>query len=350
MPANQRGSVVKRGNRWQARWYDENGKRRSEGGFDTKTAARDWVDGKAKVVLALRRGDLPALRRSEMPTLGELVHEFLAQHNAEDSTLASLRKRLRYALDGPGLDGQGGWRSLRIDRLEQREIGAWRKRLPARSAYGIHKSLRQALHYAVRVKLLDENPAALVANPEPKRSEVATFTITELELTADELHRSFRTIPVFAALTGLRPCEWLALERRDIDRQAGVVTVRREYVDGEVKFYGKTSRSLRTVPLPSRAAQALAEHPARLDSALLFPAARGGHIDLHAFGWREWYPALPAAGVDKRVPYACISRDFQSGRPDLNRGPPVPQTGALTRLRHAPNSRQPSAASCKACL
>jgi hypothetical protein len=163
MPANQRGSVVKRGNRWQARWYDENGKRRSEGGFDTKTAARDWVDGKAKVVLALRRGDLPALRRSEMPTLGELVHEFLAQHNAEDSTLASLRKRLRYALDGPGLDGQGGWRSLRIDRLEQREIGAWRKRLPARSAYGIHKSLRQALHYAVRVKLLDENPAALVA-------------------------------------------------------------------------------------------------------------------------------------------------------------------------------------------
>jgi hypothetical protein len=31
------------------------------------------------------------------------------------------------------------------------------------------------------------------------------------------------------------------------------------------------------------------------------------------------------------------SSDFpQSGRPDLNRGPPVPQTGALTRLRHAP--------------
>jgi hypothetical protein len=26
----------------------------------------------------------------------------------------------------------------------------------------------------------------------------------------------------------------------------------------------------------------------------------------------------------------------QSGRPDSNRGPPVPQTGALTRLRHAP--------------
>src|SRR5213596_4418330 len=28
----------------------------------------------------------------------------------------------------------------------------------------------------------------------------------------------------------------------------------------------------------------------------------------------------------------------QSGRPDLNRGPLVPQTSALTRLRHAPST------------
>jgi hypothetical protein len=27
---------------------------------------------------------------------------------------------------------------------------------------------------------------------------------------------------------------------------------------------------------------------------------------------------------------------FQSGRPDLNRGPPAPEAGALTGLRHAP--------------
>ena len=154
------------------------------------------------------------------------------------------------------------------------------------------------------MKLLDENPAALVANPEPKRSEVQTFTLAELELVADELHNAFAAIPAFAALTGLRPCEWLALERRDVDYQGGVVHVRREYVDGVVKLYGKTGRSLRTVPLPAPAAQALAEHPARIDSRRLFPAARGGHIDLHAWRWREWYPALRAAGIDKRVPYA----------------------------------------------
>jgi integrase len=55
-----------------------------------------------------------------------------------------------------------------------------------------------------------------------------------------------------AALTGLRPCEWTALERRDVDRQASVVTVRRTVVDGIIKPYGKTDRSLRAVPLPAK--------------------------------------------------------------------------------------------------
>ncbi len=119
-----------------------------------------------------------------MPTLGELVEEFTSQHVAEDSTIASCKQRLKYALDGPKLDRMAGWRDVRIDRLNPTEIGAWRKALPARSAFGIHKALRQVLHYAVRAKLLDENPAALVPNPEPKRREVPTFTLQELELVA----------------------------------------------------------------------------------------------------------------------------------------------------------------------
>jgi len=96
----------------------------------------------------------------------------------------------------------------------------------------------------------------------------------------------------------------MALDRRDVDRKAGVVTVGRTVVDGTVKPYGKTSRSLRAVPLPTRAAEALAEHPARLDTQLLFPAARGGPIELHMWRNREWSPALRAAGLEHRVIYA----------------------------------------------
>jgi integrase len=82
------------------------------------------------------------------------------------------------------------------------------------------------------------------------------------------------------------------------------VTVRREYVDGKLKPYGKTSRYLRALPLPLRAAEALAEHPARIDTPLLFPTTRGGHIDLAMWRWREWYPALRAADLEKRTPYS----------------------------------------------
>lgn len=95
----------------------------------------------------------------------------------------------------------------------------------------------------------------------------------------------FAPLPVFVGLTGLRPEEWLALERGDVDRAAGVVHVRRVYRDGNAKLYGKQSRSLRAVPLPARAAQALDALPPRLDSCLLFPGERGGHLNLHA--WRS---------------------------------------------------------------
>ena len=43
--------------------------------------------------------------------------------------------------------------------------------------------------------------------------------------------------------------------------------------------------------------------PARLDTPLLFPAAEGGHVTLDNWRLRVWYPALDAAGLDRRGPY-----------------------------------------------
>lgn len=302
MPSLQRGTVTRRGNRWLARWYDEHGRRRSKGGFLTRREALEFLNGVLPTVTALRRGDHAALRRQTIPTLAELADEFERQHLAEPSTVASVQKRLRYALEGPRLDGRGGWAGIRIDRLNPADIGAWRKQLPARSGFGIHKALRQVLHYAVRTRLLDENPAALVPNPRPKRPEVQTFTLPELAAIGEELPAGRAGIPVFGALTGLRPCEWMALERRDVDQ--GVVHVRRTIVDGAVKPYGKTSRSLRAVPLPALAAGVLDRLPARIDTRLLFPAGRGGPLTLTTWRHREWNPALNAAGVPHRSPYA----------------------------------------------
>jgi integrase len=305
MPAIQRGTLRKRDKSWLARYYDENGARRERGGFATKSEAGEWLGAKVRSVEALRRGEVSAVRRLTMPTLAELVEEYVEQHAAEANTLRTLRARLRYATEGPALDGSGGFGSLRIDRLTVPELGAWRKRLPERSAYAITKALRQVLAYAVRVKLVDENVAKLVPNPEPKRREVPSFeTMEDIEAAAVELGPTFGAIPIVGALTGLRPEEWIALERRDVDRAGQVLHVRRVFTDGQVKLYGKQTRSLRTVPLPLRASQALAELPARVDTPLLFPGERGGHLSLHNWRRDHWTPAVKAAGLEHRTPYA----------------------------------------------
>jgi integrase len=156
----------------------------------------------------------------------------------------------------------------------------------------------------VAAKIVDENAARAVPNPEPPRRELPVFeTLADVDAVAAELSPTFRPIPVFAALTGLRTEEWLVLERRDVDRAAGVVHVRRVYTDGRVKLYGKTSRSLRTVSLSLRAALALDGSPPRLDTPLLFPGVQGGYLNLHMWRQREWAPALRAAGLEHRGPY-----------------------------------------------
>ena len=103
--------------------------------------------------------------------------------------------------------------------------------------------------------------------------------------------------PAFASATGLRPEEWAVVERGDIDRQAGVVSVRRFLSDGQVVDVGKTDGSVREVPLSPRALDALDGLPARLDTPLLFPAPKGGHLNLDNFRRREWRPAIVASGV-----------------------------------------------------
>jgi len=54
----------------------------------------------------------------------------------------------------------------------------------------------------------------------------------------------YEPLVIFAAATGLRPGEWLALEQRDIDRDGHVLYVRRAFRNGRVKT-PKTQASLR---------------------------------------------------------------------------------------------------------
>ncbi len=79
--------------------------------------------------------------------------------------------------------------------------------------------------------------------------------------------------------------------------------VQRRFADGVLTPYPKTIGSRRRVPLTARALGALDRLPPRLDTKLVFPAARGGYIGLDGWRTHHRYPALEAAGIRQRGPY-----------------------------------------------
>jgi integrase len=303
MPQMQRGSVRRLpSGKIQLRYYDEHGGRRTAGVFQSRSAAfahyRDVIE--------------PRLRGEEpMPelTLDELVAVYLDRHaaNRRARTIAGLRERLRHATRAYG--------DVPLRELERMadELADWQARLPARSRYGRVQALRQALEAAVRWGYMTRNPAKLAGpNPQPPPRPVRAFTFAELEALAAELPPRYRPLPTFAAATGLRPGEWAALERRDIDRDSGLVSVRRSVSSGELVELGKTSGSRRQVPLSRRAIAALEALPARLDTPLLFPAPAGGLLSLDNFRRREWAPAVEASGVARPARIYDLRSTFAS--------------------------------------
>jgi integrase len=235
--------------------------------------------------------------RAAEVTLSHLVEEYLAQHEAAPRTIAKLRWLLGKATRAFG--------DCRVVELRSDEIGAWRATLPPGHRFEATQALRQVLNRAVAWRILDSNPARIgVENPRRPHQEKRPFeSWAEIDALAEHLGTVYGPMVVFAAATGLRPGEWIALEHRDLDRGARVVYVRRAFAHGRLQR-PKTRRSTRAVPLQAIALEALDQLPARADTRPLFPAPRGGYLDLHNFSRRAWRAAQLAAGIEPlRRPY-----------------------------------------------
>jgi hypothetical protein len=209
------------------------------GGFASEQDAED----------ALQR-ELDRVRRERrIPralTFSELVETYLAQHDVQPVTIEKLRWLLSKAVSVFG--------DRRVSELTSQEIAEWRMTLSPGYRFEATQALRQTLHRAVVWGMIDVNPAKVgVDNPTPRRKEQRPFEPwAELETVAAMLGRRYGPMIIFAAATGLRPAEWIALEKRDIDQEERVVYVRRSFTRREIKL-PKTEASLRAVPLQARA-------------------------------------------------------------------------------------------------
>jgi integrase len=294
MPPVQRGHVRRLpSGRWQLRYYDDQGGHHSGGTFPSKSAATQHY---RDVIEPRLRGEPEA--EPEL-TLVELVDLFLTRHAAVRSprTVRGLRERLQRPLASYGETTLADFERMGGD------LADFRTTLPDRFAHDVMRALRQVCAAGVRWGYMSQNPAVLAgANPVPTPRPVRAYTLGELDALDAELGNVYGPFVPLVAATGLRPLEAARLERRDVDRERRLLTVRGT----------KTAGSHRQVPLTGRALEALDRVPAQLVSPLLFPSSGGGPLNLNNFRRRWWGPAVQASGVARPARIYDLRSTFAS--------------------------------------
>jgi len=147
------------------------------------------------------------------------------------ATTASLRPTTRHdyraLLDNQVLPAFAAARLVDIDALAVREwlAGLVGGGLSAKRARKAHQVLAQVLDAAVDGGRLARNVAAGVKLPKVQRREMGFLDAVQVEALADTIDPRYPTLVRFAAYTGLRPCELVALRVGRLDLLRGTVRV-----------------------------------------------------------------------------------------------------------------------------
>lgn len=159
--------------------------------------------------------------------------------------------------------------------------------LSPQTVHHLRAVIARVLAVAVRERVIRYNEAALTEAVEIPERPVRATTPEEARAIFDAVNGDrFQPLIVTAIWTGARQGELLALQWRDVDLDAGRLTIRRTLglgrdARGEPKFeQPKTKLSARTVRLPGAAVTVLREHRKRQLVERLAAGARWRDYDL----------------------------------------------------------------------
>lgn len=157
--------------------------------------------------------------------------------------------------------------------------------LSARTVRYTHAILSSAFKQGIKWQMLIHNPCAAIGLPRAERREMNAFAPKDAEgfLKAAK-GNDHGVIFAFALATGMRPEEYLGLKWLDLDLDKGMAIVRRALVrrKGGGWYFGepKTSRSRRTIPLPTTLVKMLTAHRLKQMAARLKAGAAYQNNDL----------------------------------------------------------------------
>lgn len=264
---------------------------------------------------ALENGDQP---RDEAVT-SDLFDLFLNQKRSskEDNTIRRYETLVKLYL-------KPKFGSMRVGQLRPHHLmtaySDWlqtgregRKAVSAKTIRHAHELLRNILNWGVRRELLSRNVAALVADDDlPKVAQPKPLALTESELrkllaeAQNPSSRSrkrgyisaqpwFHPAVCFAAYTGARRGEVLAVRWSDVDLEKNVVTIARSLTERMV-FKAPKNDKTRTIALPNALVEVLRAHQAAQaeerrflgesyqGADLVFAHADGSPVDPWNFG------------------------------------------------------------------
>jgi integrase len=286
--------------RYRVRYRDPAGRERSKS-FARKVDAERFL---RHVEADLVRGQWVDPEQGRT-TVGELAERwFVTTATLKPKT----REDYRSLLDNHVLPAFGGRAVASIDTLAVRGwlAGLVSGGLSASRAKHAYYVLFAVLEAAIQAGALLRNPAAGVRVPRSRRREMQFLSAAEVERLAEAIVPPYGLLVRFAAYTGLRAGELVALRVRRLDMLRGAVRVveSASEVGGRLVLGSTKTYAERTVRLPRFLRDDLAAYLAgrpRDPDGFVFTAARGGPLRHNNFYQRCFCPALARAGLPAQV-------------------------------------------------
>jgi integrase len=245
-----RGSIRKRGDSYQVV---------VSGGFDPVTrkrvqhyfTAHTPEDAEKELTRLLRALDTGSVSDPGKLTFGRYVVDQWLPH-AESRVRARTLRRYRELMQRHILPTLG---RVKLAKLRPAHIQSMIDAMPTGPRTKVHayRVCSASLRHAVKVNLINSNPAAGATPPRPPRPSLTVPTADDVNRLIDASDGWLRASLVLAASTGMRRGEILGLQWRavNLDRRTAEVNLALENLGSELRFVQpKTDRSRRTVALP----------------------------------------------------------------------------------------------------
>jgi len=225
--------------------------------------------------------------------------------------------------------------AMRLDTLYRKKLKAG---LSPRSVQLIHATAHKMLKQAVRWQMVRTNVAENATPPKSVRGEMQPLTREQVRVllrTARKHQPSYYALYALAVTTGARLGELLALQRQDVDLNAGILRISKTVHNGRVTA-PKTSAGHRTIRLSKTALDAVSEHmDLYAGDVWVFPSpVNDTSIHRATLHISYWKPVLRLAGLPDETRFHDLRHTTASLL--LGEGVPVPVVSQL--LGHADSS------------